>query len=151
MVDKRKLRELNYLSESKIAQGYLSSNPTVRVRLRDDVGYLTIKSLTSGITRQEFEYEIPAEDAEERLKLCGWLVLKKIRRTIEYGGHIWELDFFMGRHAGLVLAEVELNSPEEPLELPDWVNREVSGDKRYYNSNIVRSNREQLGVRRKNS
>lgn len=140
LVDKRKLFKLNYLSEVQLAQGYLSNNPTVRVRLTENNGFLTIKSLTKGISRQEFEYEIPHEDAEQLLKLCGRNVLKKYRRTIEYGGHIWEIDFFMGRLAGLVLAEVELNSPDEPLELPDWVTKEVSGDARYYNSSLVKSN-----------
>ena len=148
LVDKRKLYGLNFLSEEKIMQGYLSHNPTVRVRVKGERGFLTIKSSTKGITRKEFEYEIPIEDAKELLKLCGWLVLKKYRRTVEYGGHVWEIDFFAGRHAGLVLAEVELTSPDEPFKLPDWVTREVSGDSRYYNSNIVRSNKEQLGIRK---
>ena len=137
LVDKRKLHKLNFFSEEKLAQGYLSRHPTVRVRLTETRGFLTIKSLTKGISRQEFEYEIPTSDAEELLKLCGRRVLKKYRRKVEYGGHVWELDFFMGRHAGLVLAEVELSSPDEPLDLPDWVTKEVSGDTRYFNSNLI--------------
>ena len=141
LVDKRKLHALTFTSEAKIAQGYLSFSPTVRVRLKDNRGFLTIKSSTVGISRQEFEYEIPAEDAEQLLKLCGRFVLKKYRRKLEYGGHVWEVDFFAGRHAGLVLAEVELNAPDEPVDLPDWVSREVSGDARYFNSNLVKSNR----------
>lgn len=138
LVDKRKMHNLNFLSEEKISQGYLSSNPTVRVRLTEKCGYLTIKSSTRGITRQEFEYEIPLEDAKKLLRLCGLRVLKKYRRKVEYGGHIWEIDFFAGRHAGLVLAEVELNSANEQIKLPDWVTKEVSGDSRYYNSNLVK-------------
>lgn len=141
LVDKRKLHELTFSSESQIAQGYLSFSPTVRVRLKDGRGFLTVKSSTVGISRQEFEYEIPAEDAEQLLKLCGRHVLRKYRRKLEHGGHVWEVDFFAGRHAGLVLAEVELNSPDEPVDLPDWISREVSGDARYFNSNLVRSNR----------
>ena len=140
LVDKRKLHELTFSSEEKITQGYLSFSNTVRVRLKDNRGFLTIKSSTVGISRQEFEYEIPAEDAEQLLKLCGRNVLKKYRRKIEYGGHVWEVDFFAGRHAGLVLAEVELNSPDEQIDLPDWVSREVSHDSRYFNSNLVKSN-----------
>lgn len=140
LVDKRKLHELIFSSEEKITQGYLSFSNTVRVRLKDNRGFLTIKSSTVGISRQEFEYEIPAEDAEQLLKLCGRNVLKKYRRKIEYGGHVWEVDFFAGRHAGLVLAEVELNSPDEQIDLPDWVSREVSHDSRYFNSNLVKSN-----------
>ena len=139
LVDKRKLRGLKFSSEEKISQGYLSRHPTVRVRLIDERGYLTIKSSTQGISRQEFEYEIPPTDAEELLKLCGRLRLKKIRRTIEHGGRVWEVDFFMGRHAGLVLAEVELNSAQEAVDLPDWVTKEVSDNPRYFNSNLVKS------------
>ena len=146
LVDKRKMRGLKFLSSEKIFQGYLSRDPTVRVRLKGERGFLTIKSLTRGISRQEFEYEIPTADAEELLKLCGRKVLKKYRRKIFYGGHIWEIDFFAGRHAGLILAEVELSSPDEPVDLPDWITVEVSGDKRYYNSNLVKSD----WLRRKN-
>lgn len=138
LVDKRKLHKLNFSSESLIKQGYLSSHPTIRVRLKDNHGFLTIKSSTKGISRNEFEYEVPIADAEELLKLCGRDVLKKIRRTIEYCGHVWEVDFFMGRLAGLVLAEVELNSAAEVVDLPDWVTKEVSGDMRYANSNLVK-------------
>ena len=150
LVDKRKLHELTFASEEKIAQGYLSFSPAVRVRLKDNRGFLTVKSSTVGISRQEFEYEIPAEDAEQLLKLCGRYVLKKYRRKIEYGGHVWEVDFFAGRHAGLVLAEVELNAPDEPVDLPDWVSREVSDDVRYFNFNLVRSRRT-FGRRKSNA
>lgn len=138
LVDKRKMHELTFSSESLIKQGYLSSNPTVRVRIKDNRGFLTIKSSTRGISRQEFEYEIPLDDAEELLKLCERDVLKKYRRTVEFGGHVWEIDFFMGRLAGLVLAEVELSSADEFVELPDWIRHEVSRDRRYSNSNLVK-------------
>lgn len=140
LVDKRKVHELNFASEVVIKQGYLSSNPTVRVRIKGTHGFLTIKSSTRGISRQEFEYEIPAQDAEELLKLCGRNVLKKIRRTLEHSGHVWEVDFFMGKLAGLVMAEVELNSADEQIILPAWITREVSGDSRYFNSNLVNIN-----------
>ena len=140
LVDKRKLRGLNYSSEEFIAQGYLSTSPTVRVRLKGERGFLTIKSSTVGISRQEFEYEIPAEDAKQLLKLCGQNVLKKYRRTISHGGHVWEIDFFAGRHAGLILAEVELNSSDEQIILPEWISKEVSHDSRYFNSNLVKQN-----------
>ena len=137
LVDKRKMHKLNFSSEVLIKQGYLSNHPTVRVRVKDNHGFLTIKSSTRGISRQEFEYEIPIEDAEKLLRLCGNNVLKKIRRTIELGGHVWEVDFFMGRLAGLVVAEVELNSANEVVDLPDWISKEVSGDARYFNSNLI--------------
>ena len=138
LVDSRRLYGVEYLSEEKISQGYLASNPTVRVRLKAERGFLTVKSKTRGIARKEFEYEIPAADAEELLRLCGRNVLKKYRRTVSYGGHIWEIDFFAGRHRGLILAEVELNSPDEPVKLPPWILEEVSRDPRYFNSNLVR-------------
>ena len=137
LVDAAKIAPVNFTSEEKISQGYLSTNPTVRIRLNDGRGFLTIKSSTEGITRQEFEYEIPPRDAVELLELCGSRVLKKTRRKVSYGGHIWETDFFEGRHAGLILAEVELNSADEIVELPDWVTKEVSDDERYFNSNLV--------------
>lgn len=137
LVDKRKLRGLKFSSEEKISQGYLSRHPTVRVRLMGGRGYLTVKSSTKGISRQEFEYEIPAADAEELLKLCGRNVIKKYRRKISYGGHVWEVDFFAGKHAGLIVAEVELKRANEPLELPDWVTKDVSADSRYFNSNLI--------------
>ena len=138
LVNKSKLRGLNFFSEEKIFQGYLSDNPVVRVRIKGEHGFLTIKSSTVGLLRQEFEYEIPVADAEQLLKLCGRNVLKKYRRKISYGGHVWEVDFFAGRHTGLILAEVELNTPDEPVELPDWIFKEVSNDSRYYNSNLVK-------------
>lgn len=141
LVDKRKLRGVEFLSEEKISQGYLSTNPTVRVRLKDERGFLTIKSKTRGISRLEFEYEIPAPDAEKLLEMCGRLVLKKYRRKISYGGHVWEIDFFAGRHTGLILAEVELSSPNERIDLPPWIVKEVSFDKRYFNSNLVKSDK----------
>lgn len=140
LVDENKLSGLNFLSAEKISQGYLSREPTVRVRLTDKRACLTIKSATDGITRLEFEYEIPPADAEQLLELCGHDVLKKIRRKIFYGGHLWEIDFFSGRHDGLIVAEVELKSADEVVELPDWVTREVSDDPRYFNSNLVKDN-----------
>lgn len=139
LVDENKLSGLNFLSAEKISQGYLSREPTVRVRLTDKRTCLTIKSATTGITRQEFEYEIPSADAEQLLELCGQEVIKKIRRKIFHGGHTWEVDFFAGRHDGLIIAEVELESPDEIVELPDWVTREVSDDPRYFNSNLVKA------------
>ena len=136
LVDANKVGALKFIGEAKISQGYLSTEPTVRVRLIDGRGFLTIKSSTVGISRREFEYEIPAADAEELLELCGHNVLEKTRRKIFHGGHLWEVDFFAGRHAGLILAEVELSAPDEPVDLPDWIAREVSDDPRYFNSNL---------------
>lgn len=140
LVDEKKLPAQILTCGEKISQGYLSVEPgrTVRVRIKGERGFLTIKSANVGIVRQEFEYEIPLEDAEEILKLCE-KVLEKVRYKVEYAGHIWEVDIFGGRLAGLILAEVELTAPKEILELPDWLGTEVSDNPKYFNSNLVNS------------
>lgn len=122
-------------------QGYLSIDParTVRVRIAGDLGFLTIKGLTRGIARLEFEYPIPLADAEELLKrLCTRPLIEKRRYREAYGGRVWEIDIFEGENTGLILAEVELSSALDPIALPSWVGREVSQDPRYYNSNLSR-------------
>ena len=121
----------------KIIQGYLSTEParTVRVRTKGNSGFLTIKSSNVGIVRKEFEYEIPFDDATELLKLCT-KILEKTRYKITYAGKIWEIDVFAGRHAGLILAEVELNAVDEIVDVPAWIDKEVSEDPRYFNSNL---------------
>ncbi len=137
LCDAEKIAALNLTDGEKIAQGYLSNEPTVRVRIKNNRGFLTIKTVTYGIVRHEFEYEIPAADAEEILKLCAKNTLEKTRYKINFGGHIWEIDIFEGRHSGLILAEVEIESVEEFVELPDWLGEEVSDNPRYYNSNLA--------------
>lgn len=125
--------------KSEIAQGYLSVNPdaTVRVRRIDDSAVLTVKSRNRGACRREWEYAIPVEDAIEMLSLPGIKVLSKTRYYLERGGHVWEIDVFHGALEGLVLAEVELDSPDEFIDIPDFVGEEVTGDARYYNSNLM--------------
>lgn len=122
-----------------IRQGYLSADPeaTVRVRLADDRGYLTVKSRNRGAERDEWEYEIPARDAEEMLRLSRTPVIDKTRWLVPYGGHVWEVDEFRSPRQ-LIVAEVELGSADEKLELPAWVGEEVTGDPAYYNSNLAR-------------
>lgn len=126
-------------SSERIAQGYLSAVPeaTVRVRLRGEHGYLTVKSKNRGAVRGEWEYEIPAADARELLALSVTPVIDKVRHVVPYGGRVWEVDVFE-RPAGVVLAEVELPDADAPVELPPWVGREVTGDARYYNSSLSR-------------
>ena len=121
-------------------QGYLDSGKgtTVRVRIMGTKAYLTIKGATSGITRSEFEYEIPFSDAESLLELCGDVVVEKTRYFITHGGNTWELDVFSGANNGLIMAEVELDSEEQPFELPDWAGTEVSTDPRYRNAHLAR-------------
>ena len=139
LVDAKKLVKLKLTGGERISQGYLSTdaNKVVRVRIKKNRGFLTIKSANIGIVRQEFEYEIPVNDAEEILKLCAPNLLKKVRYKIDYAGHVWEIDIFEGRHAGLILAEVEINSLDEFVKIPDWVGEEVSNNPKYFNSNLV--------------
>ncbi|MFC4665381.1 CYTH domain-containing protein [Falsiporphyromonas endometrii] len=126
---------------SLIKQAYLRADSTcaVRIRIRGDKSYLTIKgaSSESGMSREEFEYEIPLSDAERMIKMCPNECIIKERLLIPYKGHTWEVDVFHGRHEGLVLAEVELSDESESVDLPLWVGREVTGDPRYYNSYLI--------------
>lgn len=123
----------------RIAQGYLTMDPdrTVRVRLAGDKAWLTIKGRTFGITRAEFEYHIPPDDARDLLEMCLPSVIDKTRHRIEFGGHVWEVDVFHGANEGLVIAEVELADENVSPELPPWVGLEVSDDPRYYNANLA--------------
>jgi CYTH domain-containing protein len=120
----------------RIAQGYLSLDPdrTVRVRLAGENAWLTIKGRTEGITRAEFEYVIPADDAQVLLEMCLPSVIDKTRHEVSYGGHLWEIDVFHGDNEGLVIAEVELDDESICPELPPWAGAEVSSDARYFNS-----------------
>lgn len=123
----------------RIVQGYLSSVPerTVRVRIKDDEGYLTIKGAVdeSGASRYEWEMEIPMEEAEELLKLCEPGVIDKIRHIVPASGDLFfEVDEFHGDNEGLVVAEIELPDENFSFEKPLWIGKEVTGDKRYYNS-----------------
>lgn len=120
----------------EICQGYLSRDPerTVRVRTWNDRGYLTVKGITVGARRHEYEYEIPLADAREMLKMCIGTVLRKKRHIVEYKGHRWEIDEFLGQLAPLVTAEIELCSEDEDFELPPFVGDDVTGNPHYYNS-----------------
>ena len=124
----------------KIAQGYLSTVPerTVRVRIKGDRGYLTIKGKNSGISRAEFEYEIPRSDAEEMLRLAEKPILAKTRYLEQYGAFTWEIDVFEGENQGLVVAEIELPDESSTFPCPAWLGQEVSGDVRYYNANLIK-------------
>jgi CYTH domain-containing protein len=121
-------------------QGYLSTVPerTVRVRLIRNKGYLTIKGITVGATRAEYEYEIPAGEASELLdNLCERPLIEKIRYRIEHHGLTWEVDEFEGENAGLIIAEVELDEEGQSIMLPEWIGKEVTGDSRYYNASLI--------------
>lgn len=121
-------------------QGYLTTQPhcTVRVRVAGTQGYLTIKGATEGICKREYEYAIPLQEAEELLDyLCDRPFIEKTRYRIPWGTHTWEVDEFWGDNVGLVIAEVELRDPNDPLELPPWIGAEVSHDPRYFNAHLV--------------
>lgn len=124
-----------------MAQGYLASDGgrTVRVRISGDEGYLTVKGPSAdGISRSEWEYGIPAQDALEMMKLCDGIV-EKTRWIVPAGeGRVFEVDEFHGDNDGLVEAEIELGSPDEEFVRPDWLGKEVTGDRRYYNSSLAR-------------
>lgn len=123
-------------------QGYLSTTKerVVRVRTLGDSAFITIKGLTKGLSRLEFEYEIPLPDAERLLdELCKRPLIEKTRYRIDHGSLCWEIDTFHGENEGLVVVEVEVPSEDTPLEKPPWVGEEVSNDPRYFNSNLISS------------
>lgn len=124
--------------ELEIRQGYLQREPsrTVRVRTCNRTGYLTVKGRNSGDTRLEFEYEIPYADAIELLSLCDGSPIEKIRYIVPFGGFTWEVDEYKGSRSGLVVAEIELPSSNTVYPLPPFVSANVTGDPRYYNSNL---------------
>ena len=130
-------------SKSHILQGYICSGrgKTVRIRIRDDRAYITIKgpSLDGGLSRYEFEQEIPLDDARQLMKLCEPGTIDKTRWLVKSGQHTFEVDEFFGDNEGLVMAEVELAYEDEPYEKPDFIGKEVTGDRRYYNGHL-RSN-----------
>ena len=122
-------------------QGYLNSvkERTVRVRTINDKGFLTVKGITTGTSRLEYEYEIPVTDADEMLDdLCERHPIEKKRYKIEYKGFIWEVDEFFGENQGLIVAELELESEDQSYEKPEWIGDEVTGDPKYYNANLVK-------------
>lgn len=120
-------------------QGYLNLDPmrTVRIRVAGENAFLTIKGKSQGCTRAEFEYPVPLKDGEEMLALCEGALIEKVRRKISFAGLTFEVDEFSGANAGLVVAEVELDSENQVIALPHWIGKEVTDDARYYNSNLV--------------
>lgn len=128
-------KELKKAPCEYMVQAYLHSDneKTIRIRMNGQRAYITIKGATKGFSRPEFEYEIPLSDAGEILKFCGNIV-QKVRYTINHKNHVWEVDVFEGNNKGLIIAEIELSSECEEFEKPPWVENEVTGDKRFYNS-----------------
>jgi adenylate cyclase len=121
------------------AQGYLSRGRgnTVRIRIAGEEAFLTIKGPVVGISRPEFEYSIPLPEAREMLSLCNGPLIEKTRFKVFSEGHLWEIDEFHGENDGLIVAEIELTDPDEEVALPLWIGKEVTGESRYYNSNLT--------------
>ncbi|MEO8756572.1 MAG: CYTH domain-containing protein [Devosia sp.] len=125
---------------SQIEQGYLARGrkSTIRIRIKDGKhATLTVKSRETGASRSEFEYRISLKDAKSMMELCGPSRIEKQRFNVPQGKLIWEIDVFAGRHAGLVIAEIELQHEDDPLKLPAWIGEEVTADPRYRNSSLV--------------
>ncbi|HBI00967.1 MAG TPA: CYTH domain-containing protein [Flavobacterium sp.] len=129
--------------ENRIVQGYLSSIPerTVRIRIKGEKGFLTVKGKGNecGMSRLEWEMEIPLNEAELLLSICEKGVIDKIRYEIKKGNHVFEVDVFSGQNAGLIIAEIELNSEQESFEKPDWLGEEVTNDEKYYNAYLSKN------------
>jgi CYTH domain-containing protein len=140
LVNKEKWDQVIKEKKSLYRQGYIVSDPgkTIRVRLTDKEAFLTIKGLTVGISRAEFEYSIPVADAQQLLDgLCG-SVVSKVRNFITYDNKLWEVDEFLGDNEGLIVAEIELKAEDEAFSLPEWVDKEVTSEKKYSNSNLAK-------------
>lgn len=139
LVKKDKWAQVVKTEKSLFRQGYMisDSQKTVRVRLTDTEAFLTIKGQSIGASRHEFEYNIPTEDARHMLDNLCISELSKIRYFIPHDGHTWEVDEFLGQNAGLIVAEIELSSEDEPFSLPDWVDKDVTSEKKYTNSNLA--------------
>ncbi len=120
-------------------QGYLNSykERTVRVRIAGDLGFLTIKGKTIGLTRKEFEYSIPLIDAQSLMQMCEQPTIEKTRFIKKDRGNVWEIDVFYGENEGLVLAEIELENENQTIDLPTWVGKEVSSDPKYFNASLI--------------
>lgn len=137
--------KLQAISENRIMQGYLSSVPerTVRIRVKKEKGYITIKGATNetGTSRYEWEKEIPKNEALELMKLCEPGIIDKTRFLVPVGKHVYEVDEFYGHNKGLILAEIELSNEHENFEKPDWLGEEVTGNYKYYNSYLKKEHK----------
>ncbi len=138
LINVLKWNELDKPAGKTYRQGYMLTDPhkTIRVRLAGNAAFLTIKGINVGATRTEYEYEIPAKDAAEMLDIFCDAVVEKKRFGIMYAGKLWEVDVFEGNNEGLIVAEIELMDEAEAFAIPGWIGKEVTGEKRYYNSNL---------------
>jgi CYTH domain-containing protein len=139
LVDKLEWEKVTKPVPKKIVQAYILNSPekTVRVRIKGFKGYLTIKGATNGISRSEFEYEIPLAEAQEMIDLFAEKTIEKMRYEIQVGKHLWEIDEFHGKLEGLLIAEIELTSEDETFMKPDWATEDVSTDINYFNAKLI--------------
>jgi CYTH domain-containing protein len=139
LVDKLEWEKVTKPVPKKIVQAYILNSPekTVRVRIKGSKGYLTIKGATIGISRSEFEYEIPLAEAQEMIDLFAEKTIEKMRYEIQVGNHLWEIDEFHGKLEGLLIAEIELTSEDETFMKPDWATEDVSNDINYFNAKLI--------------
>jgi len=139
LVNSNNLEDINNYTPQLILQAYLMNEEarSVRIRIKDEKAFLTVKSSMSGISRLEYEYEIPVQDAYEMIEKLELKTLSKKRYDIPYEGKLWEVDFFEGKLEGLVLAEIELKSEDESFIIPEWIDKEVTSDPQYLNANLI--------------
>jgi adenylate cyclase len=139
LIHHHKWQQIEKPSGQLYRQGYLLTDPqkTIRVRVTETNGFLTIKGVSIGATRLEYEYEIPRQEAIALLDSFSVSELSKIRYKITHNGKVWEVDEFLGDNLGLIIAEIELTSEDEQFDLPAWVDKEVTGEEKYYNSNLT--------------
>lgn len=139
------IKDTSWKNETKegisIRQGYLNSEVerTVRVRVHGEQGVLTIKGKNQNLTRKEFEYQIPLDDALDLIDLCEKPIIEKTRFLLSVNHNTWEIDVFEGENEGLVVAEIELTSEEESFDIPSWLGEEVSSDSKFYNSSLIKN------------
>ena len=140
LVDGTKWRD-SVEQSMRYQQAYLSRDPdrTVRIRIVERNAWITVKSSTDGLRRSEFEYAIPLEDAVEMMKMCERPLVEKTRHLLRHAGNLWEIDEFAGENAGLIVAEIELESEDQDFEKPSWAGEEVTQDSRYYNSQLSKT------------
>lgn len=138
LIHKNKWSRITKTQGVFLHQGYLLTDPekTIRIRISDKLGYLTIKGIAIGAIRKEYEYAIPKNEAKELLDTFSVASLTKIRYDIEYYGKLWQVDEFQGDNTGLIVAEIELKNEKESFDVPDWIGEEITGSKKYYNSNL---------------
>jgi adenylate cyclase len=138
LVNKDKWKDFEKVEGTFYRQGYILTDPnkTIRIRLTDKQGYLTIKGLAVGMSRPEFEYAIPTKDAKELLDNFCITTISKIRYKVKFAGKLWEVDEFLDDNEGLLTAEIELRGEQEQFDLPSFIDKEVTGEKKYYSSNL---------------